>query len=331
VRWKRERVAWTLAAAPVLGFSLTASTASPAASRACVVIHSTSISNARYTLYLHGHRRSCWSYHPFQPDSVAHRYLAHSPALHRPSSDGTVRVHSKSHFFLTPKEERTLFSPLCSVGPSRNRPTTSHLHLHQSFHNNKIKLSMSIQLGAPTLGGVVNGEQHELPPVTSYTTVTPGQPATFDSRVVDVQPVQVQQQPQQVVYSEQPQSQPQIQPQPQVVESATIVQTQPVPVHAQADGDEMARTSSVKFDNPHSQPDSLRAAEVRRDRAGSTATTRSTATTATTTTGTSSIGGTTGDGEDCVKDKRVKEWNKHFEVEQGEGVVCSEFFFWGVL
>jgi hypothetical protein len=86
----------------------------------------------------------------------------------------------------------------------------------------------------------------------------------------------------------------------------------------------MARTSSVKFDNPTTSSDSLRAtnAEVRRDRAGSTATTRSIATTATTT-GTSSIGG--GDGEDCVKDKRVKEWNKHFEVEQGEGVVCSEY------
>lgn len=194
---------------------------------------------------------------------------------------------------------------------------------------------MSIQLGAPTLGGVVNsnGEQHDsnlnLPPVTSYTTVTPGQPATFDSRVVDVQPVQVQQQPQQVVYSEQPQPAVpvpvQAQFQPQVAESATIVQTQPVPaqVHVQAGGDEMARTSSVKFDNPHSQPDSLRAAEVRRDRAGSTATTRSTLSTATTgTSATSSIGG---DGEDCVKDKRVKEWNKHFDVEQGEGVVCSEY------
>jgi hypothetical protein len=190
---------------------------------------------------------------------------------------------------------------------------------------------MSIQLGAPTLGGVVNsnGGQHDLPPVTSYTTVTPGQPAT--SRVIDVQPVQVQQQPQQpqqVVYSEQPQSQPQhvlpVQSQPQVIESATtIVQTQPV----HSNGDEtMSQRSSVKFDNPHSHPDSLRAAEVRRDRAGSTATTRSTATTATTTTGTSSMGGTTGDGEDCVKEKRVKEWNKHFEVEQGEGVVCSEFF-----
>jgi hypothetical protein len=184
---------------------------------------------------------------------------------------------------------------------------------------------MSIQLGAPTLGGVVNsnGEQHDsnlnLPPVTSYTTVTPGQPATFDSRVIDVQPVQVQQQPQ-VVYSEQSQPQSVVPVQPQVVESATIVQTQPV--HAQADGDEMtSQRSSVKFDNPHPQPDSLRAAEVRRDRAGSTATTRSTATT-TTTTGTSSIGG---DGEDCVKEKRVKEWNKHFEVEQGEGVVCSEY------
>lgn len=184
---------------------------------------------------------------------------------------------------------------------------------------------MSIQLGAPTLGGVVNsnGEQHDsnlnLPPVTSYTTVTPGQPATFDSRVVDVQPVQVQQQPQQVVYSEQPQSVVPVQP--QVIESATtIVQTQPV----HSNGDEtMSQRSSVKFDNPHSQPDSLRAAEVRRDRAGSTATTRSTATTATTT-GTSSIGG--GDGEDCVKEKRVKEWNKHFDTEQGEGVVCSEFF-----
>jgi hypothetical protein len=183
---------------------------------------------------------------------------------------------------------------------------------------------MSIQLGAPTLGGVVNSNgEHDLnlPPVTSYTTVTPGQSAT--SRVVDVQPVQLQQQPQQVVYSEQPQSVVPVQPQfqPQVVESATIVQTQPV--HVQADGDEMARTSSVKFDNPTTSSDSLRAAEVRRDRAGSTATTRSTATTATTT-GTSSIGG---DGEDCVKDKRVKEWNKHFEVEQGEGVVCSEFLF----
>jgi hypothetical protein len=188
---------------------------------------------------------------------------------------------------------------------------------------------MSIQLGAPTLGGVVNGEHHDLPPVTSYTTVTPGQPATFDSRVVDVQPVQVQQ-PQQVVYSEQPQSQPQhvlpVQSQPQVIESATtIVQTQPV----HSNGDEtMSQRSSVKFDNPHSHPDSLRAAEVRRDRAGSTATTRSTATTGTTTTGTSSMGGTTGDGEDCVKDKRVKEWNKHFEVEQGEAVVCSECSFW---
>jgi hypothetical protein len=182
---------------------------------------------------------------------------------------------------------------------------------------------MSIQLGAPTLGGVVNSEHHELPPVTSYTTVNPGQPAT--SRVIDVQPVQVQQppqQPQQVVYSEQ--SQPQhvlpLQSQPQVIESATtIVQTQPV----HSNGDEtMSQRSSVKFDNPHS--DSLRAAEVRRDRAGSTATTRSTATTATTT-GTSSIGG--GDGEDCVKEKRVKEWNKHFDTEQGEGVVCSEFFW----
>lgn len=188
---------------------------------------------------------------------------------------------------------------------------------------------MSIQLGAPTLGGVVNGEHHELPPVTSYTTVTPGQPATFDSRVVDVQPVQVQQQPQQLVYSEQPQSVVPVQAQfqPQAVDSATtIVQTQPV----HADGDEMtSQRSSVKFDNPHSHPDSLRAAEVRRDRAGSTATTRSTVSTATTTTttGTSSIGG---DGEDCVKEKRVKEWNKHFDVEQGEGVVCSEFFF-GVL
>lgn len=171
---------------------------------------------------------------------------------------------------------------------------------------------MSIQLGAPTLGGVVNSEHHELPPVTSYTTVTPGQPAT----VVDVQPVQVQQP--QVVYSEQPVVP--AQSQPQAVESATtIVQTQPV----HSNGDEtMSQRSSVKFDNPHS--DSLRAAEVRRDRAGSTATTRSTATTATTT-GTSSIGG--GDGEDCVKDKRVKEWNKHFDTEQGEGVVCSEFFW----
>lgn len=180
---------------------------------------------------------------------------------------------------------------------------------------------MSIQLGAPTLGGVVNSEHHELPPVTSYTTVTPGQPAT--SRVIDVQPVQVQQQPQQqpqVVYSEQPESVVPVQP--QVVESATtIVQTQPV----HSNGDEtMSQRSSVKFDNPTTSSDSLRAAEVRRDRAGSTATTRSTATTGTTTTGTSSIGG---DGEDCVKEKRVKEWNKHFDTEQGEGVVCSEFFF----
>jgi hypothetical protein len=183
---------------------------------------------------------------------------------------------------------------------------------------------MSIQLGAPTLGGVVNsnGEQHDLnlPPVTSYTTVTPGQPATLDSRVINVQPVQAQQP--QVVYSERPVVP--AQPQPQVVESATtIVQTQPVPAQVHADGDEMARTSSVKFDNPATSSDSLRAAEVRRDRAGSTATTRSTATTATTT-GTSSIGG---DGEDCVKEKRVKEWNKHFDVEQGEAVVCSEFVF----
>lgn len=96
---------------------------------------------------------------------------------------------------------------------------------------------------------------------------------------------------------------------PPVTTYTTVVT--PVQPQQQVPVQPVADRNSVHFNQNDLQvPDSTR------PRSSSTATSRSTASTATSTT-------SLADGESCVKDKRVKEWQKHFNQDSDEQLQCS--------
>jgi hypothetical protein len=137
-------------------------------------------------------------------------------------------------------------------------------------------------------------QHHQLPPVTSYTTVIDGQHQQ-NHRIIE-QPY-----PATTTIS-------QIEPAQTMPREGSTIRFHDVPA-----------TSTTSNVEPNS---TLRVIEpTRRDRSGSSATARSSIYSTADTTNTSTLGG--GDGEDCVKEKRIKEWRKHFQIEDGEGLVCS--------
>ena len=221
-------------------------------------------------------------------------------------------------------------------------------------------MSSSYDLGAPTGGLTTDNDPNStsstsaysnLPPVTSYTTIINGQPqvqavtnttdgVAFDQAQAAVQPQSSSQGIAQAPFQGvQPSNSTTNEPTPvtynpvqvPIVASQTIIE-QPQPISSSPTSMAPPTTSSsVRFDpssppqsqQPQSSTTNLQIAETRRDRSSSTATARSSTYSVATTTGTDTTDGP-GGSDDCVKEKRVKEWNKHFDVEGDEAVVCSE-------